>query len=152
MISKKMIFVDEELLSRDSILDKVSKSALKEKYIENSNDFKKCLLHRETIVPTSIGFEVAIPHCRSENIKKPFIAFMRLKENILWDERSEELVKLIFTLGVPKDKGNGLHLKFLSAISKKLIHEEFRNKLKHIENPDEIFKLLKEINQEIGEV
>lgn len=147
-----MILIEENLKSRDEVLNKVAQIVHQEGFVTDTEGFKFCILKREDEAPTSIGFDVAIPHCRSSHVIKPFIFFTRLQNKIVWDKRNDEEVELIFTLGVPEKDGNKLHLKFLSAISKKLMHEDFRHKLKTINNQEEIYQLLEEINEKIGEV
>ena len=55
---------------------------------------------------------------------------------------------MVFLIGVPKVGGaanNNLHLKILAALSKKLIHDEFRAQLSTANSTKDIYALLQEI-------
>ena len=55
---------------------------------------------------------------------------------------------MVFLIGVPKVGGaanNNLHLKILAALSKKLIHDEFRAQLYAAASVKDIYALLQEI-------
>ena len=54
-------------------------------------------------------------------------------------------MQLVFQIGVPETGTEKLHLKFISEVSKKLLHEDFRNKLLTTKNADKVFELLNSI-------
>ena len=67
-----------------------------------------------------------------------------------WDEKNDERVNLIFLIGTPEESGSNLHLKYLSNISRKLMYEEFREKLRLSKDSEVAFNLLNQINESIG--
>ena len=71
---------------------------------------------------------------------------MRTSNAFKWDENSDELVKLIFLIGVSAKDANKLHLKYIAEISKKLINDDFRENLLTLKTKEEIFNLLESIN------
>ena len=114
-------------------------------YIDDENTFYKAVMKREYEVPTAIGYDIAIPHGKSNTVLQPFIAFLRTQNKFKWTEGYEDDVQLIFQIGVP-DKGNEkLHLKFISEVSKKLLDEDFREKLKTFSDVEQIYELLNSI-------
>ena len=46
------------------------------------------------------------------------------------------------------EQDNNLHLKILAALSKKLIHESFRQKLSEAASEKEVYQLLQEIEED----
>ena len=46
------------------------------------------------------------------------------------------------------EQNNNLHLKILAALSKKLIHESFRQKLSEAASEKEVYQLLQEIEED----
>ncbi len=150
MIDKQLVFIDLELNSREMVLDYIAEKTMNLGYVDNKTLFISETMKREEMLPTSIGYGIAIPHCRSLAVIKPFIAFLRLKNDLHWDEKNDERVNLIFLIGTPEESGSNLHLKYLSNISRKLMYEEFREKLRLSKDSEVAFNLLNQINESIG--
>lgn len=151
MIEKELIILNDNSRNKDDILSRLSSKVKELNYIESEGEFLEAVMLREEMLPTSIGFGVAIPHGKTDVVKRPFVAILREDEPFIWDDRNEEQVDLVFLIGVPKTKGDNLHLKFLSKISKKLMHEEFRNVLRSEQNVDIIYHLFEDINKKMME-
>lgn len=147
MIKKELIFLDLEVTDRESALDVIIERADALGLINDKKKYRKAVEDREKTMPTSVGFQVAIPHGKSDGVKQPFVAFLRANKKISWDIRSENLVNLIFLIGVPQSGAENLHLQFLSEISKKLINEDFREKLSLAESNEEICKLINDCKE-----
>lgn len=148
MINKEMIVLDSELKNRDDIISSLAKKALDLGYVSNLDEYINAVKKRESEFSTAIGYSVSIPHGKSEAVNEAFIGFLRSKESFKWDENQEEEVKLVFLIGVPESKKETLHLKILAQISRKLMDENFREKLLN-ENFGNVYKLLNEIEENI---
>ena len=148
MINKELIVLDSDLLNKEDIIRFLGKKAYDLGYTTNLNQYIEAVEKREKEFSTAVGYGVSIPHGKSEAVNEAFIAFMRSKNPILWDEEDHGPVRLIFLIGVPENKKETLHLKILAQISKKLMDEEFRNNLIN-ESKDKVFKLLMEIEENI---
>lgn len=135
--------------NREDVLQTIVSKAKELGFITDVEGFKRGVYEREEMIPTSIGFGVAIPHCKSTIVKSPFVAFARTKNPFLWDERNGELVDFIFLIGVPEQAEGNLHLKFLSSISRKLMNEDFRASLRNAPTTEEAFGILESINNTI---
>lgn len=150
MIKPEMIFVDSILDTKQDIIELICKTAFQEDLINDIENFKHKIFAREAEISTSVGNQVAIPHGKSNAVIEPFIAFVRTTKPFKWDENSNDLVKLIFLIGVPDQDANKLHLKYIAEISKKLINDEFRNNLLTLTTKKEISDLLDSINHNIN--
>ena len=148
LINKEMIVLDSELKNRDNIISSLAGKALELGYIDKLEDYINAVKKRESEFSTAIGYSVSIPHGKSEAVKEAFIAFLRSKESFKWDENQEEEVRLVFLIGVPESKKETLHLKILAQISRKLMDEDFREKLLN-ENFENVYRLLDEIEKNI---
>lgn len=146
MIKEDLIFLDSDITDRDSALRLIIDKADALGLLNDKETYRKAVEAREETMPTSVGFQVAIPHGKSDGVKEPFVAFLRTKEEFSWDVRSENLVNLVFLIGVPEASAGNLHLQFLSEISKKLIDDNFREELKTAESSEEIYRLMNDIN------
>lgn len=59
------------------------------------------LLARERLDTTCLGNEIALPHARTEHVKRIVLAVGRSPEGVLF-ENSNQTVRLLFVLGTPK--------------------------------------------------
>lgn len=142
IISQQLIALDLDLTDKNSVIEFISQLAFKHGYITNLEDFLRTVKAREEEASTAVGFDVAIPHGKSDKVLHPFIACGRVKTPFLWDGSEE--VKLIFLIGVPKTEGM-LHLKFISQLSKKLLDDDYRNTLS-------ILDAAKQVEQQLNKI
>lgn len=110
--------------------------------ITSIEDFYKDTLARESITPTAIGFEIGLPHGKSDYVKEAGIAFGRLSKPIFWNSNSTEPVSLILLIAVPKTDASDTHLKILASLSRKIMHDDFRKELLLSRNPEQVCHLL----------
>ena len=97
------------------------------------------VIKREEGAPTSIGFLIATPHAKSVHVKEPSLAFARLKDPVQW---ANEKVQMVFQIAVP-DPGQGdKHLEILAKLSRKIIHDDFREQLMNVTNEKEVLELI----------
>ena len=69
--------------------------------VANFPGFYNELLARERLDTTCLGNEIALPHARTEHVKKIVIAVGRSDAGVLF-ENSNQNVRLMFVLGTPK--------------------------------------------------
>ena len=113
--------------------------------LHNHAGYIESVVERENLTITGIGFGIAIPHGKTEAVLKPFIAFLRVKQPFQWAKENEEMVRLVFLIGVPQNSESKMHLKFISQLSKKLLDDDFRNKLLKETDKHKIYEQLSSI-------
>ncbi|MEQ5788127.1 PTS sugar transporter subunit IIA [Erythrobacter sp. NFXS35] len=72
---------------------------------------------REALGSTGFGRGVAIPHCRSKDVRKPSLALIRLEQPLDFAAADAQPVTLICGLVSPENAG-ATHLHALAAISR----------------------------------
>ena len=87
---------------RTVALQEVAKLLETDPNVANFPGFYNELLARERLDTTCLGNEVALPHARTEHVKKIVLAVGRSTEGVLF-ENSNHNVKLMFVLGTPKN-------------------------------------------------
>lgn len=142
MIEKNLIFVGVDVKNKNEALEYMVEKLQEENMIRNDESFMKAVLARESQMSTNIGYGIAIPHGKSDGVYRPFVALLKPNSNVVWNE-GEGLVDFIFMIGVPMTEG-GVHLEYISKISKMLMHESFRNKLLKVEDSQSMYNLFKE--------
>jgi PTS system fructose-specific IIA component len=143
--SKDIIFMNLKAESREDairlIIDGMGKSGM----IEDKDKYFNAVSEREKKGTTAIGYGVAIPHGKSDGVVKPFISFARLEKPLEWASFDGQPVRSVFMIGVPSANAGNDHLKILIAISKKLMHEDFRKALDSAKTPDDVINVLKAV-------
>lgn len=145
LLSKESIFIGLETGSREECLDVLIEGMNKAGKIADKKIYLNAVLEREGKGSTGVGFGVAIPHGKSAGVAAPGLAFARLSKPVDWNSLDGKPAEIVFLIGVPeKDAGNE-HIKILVAISRKLIHEEFREKLLNVKTPEDVIAILQAI-------
>ncbi len=148
-INKEMVFVNQELNTKQDILSFLSRKAKDLGLVDNIEVFLDSVNQREAMASTSIGYKIAIPHGICESVNQAFIGFVQVKDEFAWNPDEDQKVKIVFLIGVPKDNKNNIHLKFISQLSRKLMDDEYREKLIETLDRDYAFKTLDEINKKV---
>ena len=112
--------------------------------MDNRARFEQALWKREDDVATDIGFGLAIPHCQSEAVRTPTIVVLRLAQPVDWQSKEGLPVDLIVSLAIPAGDRVSQQLSLLPKLSRKLIHEDFRESLRQAQDPGEVVSLIKE--------
>lgn len=118
----------------------------KSNYLSDKEKFYSDVLEREATFPTYIGHEIGLPHSQSTGVIKPCVIIGRFKSDIVWTEEKEN-ANLVFLIAVPKESQDNLHLKILSKLARLLMHEDFRNNIKTLEE-NELLELLNKSMEE----
>ena len=111
--------------------------------LNNKEEYKKAILAREDLSTTGIGDGIAIPHGKTNAVKKASLAAAVCKDGVDYDSLDGMPANLFFMIAVP-DNSDNLHLEVLARLSTILMDEEFRKKLINCTNKDEFLKLIDE--------
>lgn len=142
---KDIIFLGLNAANREETLSTMIDGISGSGRLSDKEKYRAAVSERETKGTTGIGFGVAIPHGKSEGVASPFVAFAKLNRAIDWDSFDGKPVSTVFMIGVPDKNASNDHLKILIAISKKLMHDDFRAALDSAETADDILNVLKSI-------
>jgi PTS system fructose-specific IIA component len=145
IITPSLIFLDEGAKTKQEVIKQIACKAKEINYIKDVKIFYDSVMKREEEVPTAIGYNIAIPHGKTDTVIQPFIAFYRNSFPFRWTNESEEMVQLIFQIGVPETGTEKLHLKFISEVSKKLLDEDFIKQLESINDKNSVYEILNSI-------
>lgn len=148
---KIMDFLNEKAIE-DNLISKDKKEVTRElvelliqaKEIKAKDKEKivKILLERESLGSTGIGQGIAIPHGKTEGVRRIVAAFGRSLFGIDFASLDREPVYLFFLILAPADSV-GAHLKALARISRLLKNKNFRQALKEAKDEGELLNIIK---------
>ncbi|WP_035051094.1 fructose PTS transporter subunit IIA [Carnobacterium pleistocenium] len=111
--------------NKDDALKELTELLLLNGYITDAEGFMKDIYVRESEGQTGIGNYIAIPHGKSNFVKKIGVAIGIIEEEIPWETLDGKGVKAIILFAVGNDnEGAQNHLKLLSLFARKLGNDE----------------------------
>ena len=143
LLDEKSIKLNAAAHNKQDVLDQVINLIDKTGNITDKEKFKEIVMKREEQGTTGIGEEIAIPHGKTNVVKKASLSAMVIPDGVDFDSLDNKKVKLIFLIAAPETNDN-IHLDVLSRLSTLLMDEEFREKLKLSKTPDEFIKYIDE--------
>jgi PTS system nitrogen regulatory IIA component len=139
VLDEKMMVFDLKAKTKEEVLEELVKILKKNDVVEDERGFLEVVKKREEEFSTGIGYGVAIPHGKSNLVKKPAIVFGKSRQGIDYNSMDGKPAHLFFLIAVP-DNSNELHLKVLADLSRALMHKEVREALEKASTPEEVIR------------
>ena len=115
--------------------------------VANFPGFYNELLARERLDTTCLGNEIALPHARTEHVKKIVIAVGRSATGVHF-ENSDQNVRLIFVLGTPKSNP-GDYLMLVGSLCRLIKDAASREALLNAPTPEAFIATVQELEDKI---
>ncbi|MCU5414363.1 fructose-specific PTS transporter subunit EIIC [Bacillus wiedmannii] len=141
----ELIETDLKGETRDDIIDEMIQKLKHVDALHSVTEFKQAIMNREQESTTGIGINIAIPHGKSDAVRKPSVVFGIKQSGVDWKSLDGTEAKLIFMIAVPKENEGNQHLKILQMLSRKLMDDSYRERLLSVQTKEEAYKLLGEI-------
>ena len=126
--------------SKKRILELASEFIAAESGLDASTVYQG-LIDRERLGSTGIGYGVAIPHCRLQDMAQTDAMgyLIQLNQGVDFDAIDNQPVELIFILLVPQTT-NQVHLNLLAHLADCFSDDHFRHQLQLATDTDELFE------------
>lgn len=141
LLDRRLILDQVDAASKEDVLRKMTKVLETAGMVDNADTFLKDVKAREALEPTSVGFDLGLPHGKTAHAMKTGVAFARLSRPVTWNPETGDVAKMVIMLAVPENHANETHLELLAKLSRKLVHEDFRDALYRAE-PEKVYDLL----------
>jgi PTS system fructose-specific IIC component len=106
----------------------------------NPDGLAQDALAREATSATGLPGGIAIPHCRTEHVDVPTLAFARLSPGTDFGAK-DGAADLAFLIAAPAG-GDATHLKLLTQLARALVKKGFTDDLRSAETPEEVVTLV----------
>ncbi|MCK4859751.1 MAG: PTS sugar transporter subunit IIA [Candidatus Omnitrophica bacterium] len=135
--------ISANLLAKDKkgIIEELVDLLVKAGESEQKDILIKTLMEREALGSTGIGQGIAIPHGKSDTIKKLTGAVGISRRGVSFNALDGEPVYIFFLLVAPRDS-SGPHLKALARISRLLKDKNFCLALRQVKDEAELLKVI----------
>ncbi|WKX70684.1 fructose-specific PTS transporter subunit EIIC [Streptomyces sp. XD-27] len=139
--------VKEELAAedKDSAIREMAELLAADGKVADVEELVRVAFAREEQGSTGLGEEIAIPHAKTDAVTAPVVGFARSAEGIEWGSLDGTKARLIFMIAVPEAAAGDEHLRILALLSRKLMDDGFRERLRGAAGVPEILGVLGEI-------
>ncbi len=134
------IFCNVEAATQDEVFQKLAKISNDHHISNDETSVIKGFVEREKLSTTGMEQGIAIPHTELESINKASIVILKLNQGVYWKALDGQPTNIVIAMFIPKGKAND-HLRYLSEVSKLLIHQEFIDQLQNANSSKEIYQL-----------
>ena len=147
LLIKDRINLDVKSKDKISIIKELARLHEKTGVLNDYDGYVKALMAREEQSSTGIGEGIAIPHAKTEFVKKPALAMGRKPEGIDYDSLDGEPATLFFMIAAP-DGANNTHIETLAKLSQLLLDDDFKEALENAATSDEVIEIINKTEAE----
>lgn len=146
LLKKEAISLNVSVTSKNQAID--SLIALQEKAgnLSNTGVYRDAILAREQQGSTAIGDGIAVPHAKSDSVKKAGLSAITVSGGVDYGAPDGKASDILFMIAAPPD--GDLHLEILSRLMVMLMEPEFCNSLREAETADAFLKIIDEKEKE----
>ncbi len=141
LLSATSIELNATPAGKEEALNQVVELMVKSGKISDADVYRKGVFAREEEGTTGIGMGIAIPHCKSDAVKKAGLAAMVVKDGVDFESLDGTPAKIIFLIAAPNTEDN-VHLQVLSKLSVMLMDESFTNSLINAKSVKEFLSII----------
>ena len=145
LINNDLITLDLKSTNKKDVIRELASYLDKADKITSLDAYVEAIEEREAQGSTGVGYGVAIPHAKSESVKTPALVFGKTDNPMNYESSDNDDADLFFMIAAPKG-GENLHLQTLAKLSRKLIHEEFRDALREASTKEDVMTILNKID------
>jgi len=129
LIAKEIVRLDSDSGSKDEAVRELVNLLHLSGRIDEPDRIEEAIWQREDVYSTGVGFQVAIPHCKSPHVITNSIAILKLKSPIEWKSLDERPVKLVILIVIKENRAGDEHLRMIASLSRSLMDDQFRDRM-----------------------
>ena len=149
-INKRLINLSLQAKGKKETLEELTDLLARQRIIPDREKIVNVLLERESLGSTGVGNGIAIPHTKTDLVKKITIVFGKSEKGIDFDSLDKNPVYLVFLIIAPEE-AHETYLRVLARISRLLHEGKIRNGLRAAQSPRQVINLIKREEKEAEE-
>lgn len=107
-------------------------------------DVEEAVWQREAVYSTGFGHGFAIPHCKTDAVRANSLAVLKLETPAEWGSLDGKPVRILLLLTIRQSDQATEHMRVLAALARRLMHEDFRDRLMEEQDPEALCRFLQE--------
>ncbi|MEU6817105.1 fructose-specific PTS transporter subunit EIIC [Streptomyces sp. NPDC046860] len=141
MITADLVDLDLSAESKEAAARALAERMVAKGRVTDLDGFLADVAAREAQMPTGLDGGIGIPHCRSEHVTEPTLAFGRSAAGIDFGA-ADGPADLIFLIAAPAGADDA-HLTILSSLARQLMNAEFTDALRAVSDPETAAALIR---------
>ncbi|MFD3649067.1 fructose-specific PTS transporter subunit EIIC [Streptomyces cyaneofuscatus] len=141
LITAELVDLDLSATTKDAAARSLAERMVAAQRVTDLDGFLADVAAREAQMPTGLDGGIGIPHCRSEHVSAPTLAFGRSARGIDFGA-ADGPADLIFLIAAPAGADDD-HLTILSGLARRLMDPEFTAALRAGEDPAAVAALIR---------
>ncbi|WP_206832015.1 PTS sugar transporter subunit IIA [Alicyclobacillus fructus] len=137
LIREHVCWLDASVASRGEVIRRLVETAHATGHVDLVDEVIHAVEQREAEGTTGFGKGIAIPHGKSSAVRKPALLFAKLAQPVDWNSLDGKPVNMVFMILVPEG-ANDDHLRLLSALARKLMHDDFVEGLRAAQDEEQL--------------
>lgn len=144
-LARGLVFSDVAAADRDDVLKVVLDLAVAAQAIDRkkASFVLRFVREREKVGSTGIGRGIALPHCKSSVVDRPFVVFARLREPVEYAATDGEPVHSVFLIASPPEAAD-VHVAILRTVARLARDDYYARILRNTTDPESLFELFRE--------
>lgn len=144
LTSPEFVLLDLRAADPAGAIDEMASLLERQGRLSDRTAYVQAVLKREEETGgTGMESGIAIPHAKSVAVSRPAIAFARSTRGIDFGAEDGTPADLVFLIAAPEG-ADELHVKMLSRLARRLVHDEFRTRLRKAATPEDVVSVIRE--------
>ena len=144
MIEPGFVILDAEIEGKEEAIKEMIDAFYAGGRTDTPIKLEAAVWAREQLCSTGLGHGFAIPHCKTDAIQSDTIGLIRFRDGVEWQSIDGRPVRCMILLATRATQTNGTHMQVFSKLARKLMNDDFRNRLLATPDRDAIFAFLAE--------
>lgn len=140
LLSQGAISLNETLATKEEAIEKMVALHEENGNLADVSAYKEAILARENQGSTAIGEGIAVPHAKSDSVKKPALSAITVPGGVDYGAPDGKRSDLFFMIAAPLD--GDLHLEILSRLMVMLMEAKFCDDLRSAKTPEEFLSII----------
>ncbi|WP_433394970.1 PTS fructose transporter subunit IIABC [Streptomyces sp. CA-146814] len=141
LITADLVDLDLSAATKDAAAQSLAERMVAAHRVTDLDGFLADVAAREAQMPTGLDGGIGIPHCRSEHVSAPTLAFGRSAQGIDFGA-ADGPADLVFLIAAPAGADDD-HLTILSGLARRLMDPEFTAALRAGDDPGTVAALIR---------
>jgi fructose-specific PTS system IIA-like component len=144
LIEPDLVVADGEGRTKEEAIKEIVDRLYVAGRTERPREVEEAVWRREAVYSTGFGHGFAIPHCKTDAVRTNSLAVLKLNIPVEWGSLDEKPVGVVLLLAIRESDQAAEHMKVLASLARKVMHEEFRDRLAQERDPEALCRFLKE--------
>jgi len=127
LIAPELVALASEGASKAEVIEELVDLLHESLRTEDPLAVEAAIWSREETYSTGVGHGFAVPHCKTDAVSATSLAVVRLARPVDWDALDGNPVSCAILLAVRASDDEREHMRYFSALARRLVHEDFRH-------------------------